>query len=84
MIELSDKDADSILCYLRHNLEEENERYRKYCKASEELRKSESSSARILMQLADYEHWPERLEEEHRQTVDKLVSFIEIMTAGSK
>lgn len=85
-ITLSTKDADLILSYLRTQLEEENKDWEEYQNDKAEIIKKyeETPIVKMFINKSEIDEACEKAEEFHKDTIKKLLRFIELLTIGSE
>ena len=85
-VRLSTKDADSILSYIRDQLEEENNEWKEYLENRDDLVKhmQENPIFKICLSEEDIATAYKNNEDIHQEIVNKLMGFIELLTVGSE
>jgi response regulator RpfG family c-di-GMP phosphodiesterase len=83
-ITLTIEDADKIRMFITHTLEEENERYERLKKTSEQLKHEQEPALKLLNTLCEGLNADNLIEETHSKNTSKLCKFIELLTVGSE
>lgn len=85
-IRLTTKDADSILSYIRDQLEEENNEWKEYLEDRDDIVKhmQENPIFQICLSEEDIATAYKKNEDIHQEIVNKLMNFIELLTVGSE
>ena len=81
-IKLTQKDADSIIIFLRELLVQEHKRWSNIQEELSEISKDEDCKKLIDILMNNILDG-ERMEEIHNERVSKLIGFIELLTVGS-
>lgn len=85
-IRLTTKDADSIISYIRDQLEEENNEWKEYLEDKDDIVKhmQENPIFQICLSEEDIATAYKENEEVHQKRVEKYLKFIELLTVGSE
>ena len=85
-IVLTTKDADKILSYLREQLNSENNDYEEYQNDKAEIIKkyTETPLIKMFINKQEIDDACKEAEEIHKNTIKRLLGFIELLTTGSE
>ena len=85
-IRLTTKDADSILSYLREQLNQEDKDWKEYQDEKAEIIKKyeETPIIKMFIDKKEIDNACEESERIHNNNVKKLLKFIELLTVGSE
>jgi len=85
-VRLTTKDADSIISYIRDQLEEENNEWKEYLENRDDVVKhiQENPIFQMCLSEKDITSAHKSVEDIHQGIVNKLIKFIELLTVGSE
>lgn len=85
-ITLTVKDADTILSYIREQLEYENEEWEEYQKNKVEIIKkyTETPLIKMFVDKQEIDDACKESEELHKNNMKRLLRFVELLTTGSE